>query len=316
VTAYEDVPPGVSDPDGWLSLFVDRALSRATPELVDPLGTSLPLFLRRTHGLVGPGESGKSMLAAHAALTVAARGGRVVILDGEMSAWRWRDRIETMGARSRPELLDLISYVRMGDEDWRLLILDYAPHASLIVCDSLSRYLAQAGVQSENANTEVTRAMTYWTQKVAAAGPAVLLLDHTSKEASSMVSRGASAKFNDLDVSYGLQLDGGSIPGRNEPWQSRLTVEKDRDALIGDRLDRVVTFTSTLTVDGYELEVRWAEPAGQSHRLRGVDREAAIHAKLDALNPPPLTPTEALNRLGGKRQTLWDAFKTWDGRPS
>lgn len=304
MTTYSGVPPQLDEPDAWLELFGDRALSKAVSQPTEALGTPLPLYQRRTHGLVGKGESCKSLVLGHCALTVAARGGHVILLDGEMSAGRWRERIEAMGARYRPEALDRIAYLSMRDPDALGIIRAVAPAITLIGVDSLAKYLSRQ-VDNENNNVAVTKAIDPWIA-LAAKGPAIAFVDHASASAEVMVSRGATAKFNDLDVSYGFKLDAGTAPNRQFPWRVRVTVEKDRDGLIGHRLDRVITFTPGID----DLGLAYSEPEGESHRLAVDPLEAALQ-KIAALDPPPTSGNDAFRRIGGTRRVALDAFARW-----
>jgi hypothetical protein len=45
-----------------------------------------------------------------------------------------------------------------------------------------------------------------------------ILIDHTSAGGSTGKPRGATAKFNDLDISYGIELDSGAQPNLVNAW--------------------------------------------------------------------------------------------------
>lgn len=286
-------------------LLAGRSLADAEPVDIEPLNTYPPMFRRRTHALVGHGEACKSLIAGHVAMTTAARGGYVVIYDGEMNADRWRERLENMGAR--PEHLARIAYVDMRDpEGWRL-IEQAAPLLRLVICDSLAKYLARR-VQSENDNAAVTKALDPW-RVIANHGPAVAFVDHAAAGADVMVSRGATAKFNDLDVSYGFKLDGGTAPNRLLPWRVRITVEKDRDGAIGHRNDLIATFTP----NDPELALSWDESTEQTHRLASDPIATAVDA-IAKLDPPAKSANDAAARIGGTRSVALTAYKRWVGR--
>jgi hypothetical protein len=122
------------------------------------------------------------------------------------------------------------------------------------------------------------------------------------------VSRGASAKFAALDVSFGVRLAEGSIPGPIDEWSSTVSVEKDRHGLLAERRDLAVTFvplgTRMLALDLVEVH-------SASHRLSADNPVAAMVKQLEQLDPPPTSGNDAFRRLNGRRSVIQSAYKMW-----
>jgi AAA domain len=279
-------------------------LSDVVPQPVVPLGTDLPLFRGKAHALVGAGESCKSLIVGNITLAVASRGGRVLVLDGEMDDASWKQRFEELGAVYRPDVLRNIFHLPITAETLRDA-RRIAHRFDVAAIDSATPYLIALGVTNEIDNVQVTRALDH-TKRLAAEGPAVAIIDHIASKSETTIPRGATAKFNTLDVCYGARLDGGS-PGREGPWNVRVTVEKDRFALVGHRRDTLVTFTPE---EARLLGVRWRETQDQSHRLTTTPLDSVV-ASIAALDPPARSANDAFARLGGTRGTVLAAFKVW-----
>ncbi len=267
---------------------------------------ALPMWRGLLHGLVGPAEVGKSFLACHAVLDVA-RTRPVLVLDGEMSAGTWRRRLEQLGAE-RAELAR-VHYAEMAGNSAdvalvRATVADVA--ACLVVWDSALSLITRTA-RSENDNAEVGRVFDRL-REIVRDGPAGLVVDHTSLTAASLVSRGASAKFAALDVSYGVRLVDGSVPGPVENWASTVSVEKDRHGVHPRRVDRDVTF---IPLGDGMLGVDIIQGATASHRLSAPDAVTVAAARIAALQPPPKSGNDAFQRIGGTRAVALAAFKRY-----
>ena len=273
-------------------------------------GKTLPLYASMFHALVGPSETGKSTIAAHVVLDVAGTGRNVLVCDGEMSAPAWRRKLAQLGADD--DALAHVHYIEMTAASANVTQMR-ATVASLdvrlVVWDSALSIVSRTA-KSENDNAEVGRVFDRL-RAILADGPAGLIVDHSANGAASPVSRGASAKFAALDVSFGVRLTEGSIPGPCDIWSSVVSVEKDRHGLLGSRSDREVTFcpfgNGSITVD-------IAETQSASHRLSATNPVAVAEARIAELDPPAKSANDAFRRVGGSRAVVLAAFKKWSER--
>lgn len=272
--------------------------------------TALPLWSGLLHAVVGEGESGKTWLAAHAALDAASRGVPVLVVDGEMAAGAWATRMRALGADDNA--LTAVHWTEMTQDaaatdrvraTWQQL------GARIVVWDSALAMLSRTA-RSENDNAEVSRVYDRL-RDIVRDGPAGLIVDHTARGATALISRGASAKFNALDISYGIRLADGSTPGTADAWTSVVSVEKDRHAVIGNRLDRHATFHP---LAAGALVIDLAETATSSNRLTSDDSVKAAVTAIEALTPPPTSANDAAKRIAFRRQTVQAAYKIWSSQ--
>jgi hypothetical protein len=287
------------------TIRLDAVTTPDVPRLTS--SKALPLFRGHLAAAVGPGESGKSWLAVHAVLDVAEQGRSSLVLDGEMSAAAWRFRLVALGAGDAQ--LARVSYADMSDsasdvDRVRATVADLG--AALIVWDSALSLISRTA-RSENDNAEVSRVYDRL-RDIVRGGPAGLIVDHTAASATTSVSRGATAKFNSLDLAYGVRLPEGSVPGPLSDWSAIVTVEKDRHGLLANRNDREALF-HPLGRGGLVLEI--AELVGASHRLSTVNPVVLMVDRIAGLDPPPKNSNDAYKRLGGRRQTVQQAFRQW-----
>lgn len=275
---------------------------------------ALPLFRGMLHAEVGEGESGKTWIACHAVLDVARRGLQVVALDGEMSGPSWRRRADAIGATDAE--LELIAYVEMdarsADPDaiaatCAELAADGRPPVALIVWDSALSMLSRTA-RSENDNAEVSRVYDRLRETVRRTTAAGLIVDHSARGSSTLISRGATAKFNALDISYGVRLADDSVPGPIDPWSSIVSVEKDRHGLLGKLGDREASF---FPLGQGALDLSITERDTFTHRLSAENPIAVALAKITDLDPPPRSANDAHGRIRGNRQAVLRAFKLW-----
>jgi hypothetical protein len=275
---------------------------------------ALPLFKGMLHAGVGEGESGKTWIAAHAVADVADEVKSVLVLDGEMSAPAWRRRLIALGIGQ--DSLQLVNYCEMTDTSADVANVieacaeagrDGWPPVQLIVWDSALSMLSRTA-RSENDNAEVARVYDKLREIVRVTDAAGFIVDHVTRGSSSLVSRGATAKFNALDISYGVRLADGSVPSPLAPWSSLISVEKDRHGLLGKRADREASFTPR-SDGGVHLDI--CELAAATHRLAAGNPTTKSIGAIAALDPPPISASDAFRRLGGNRKTVLDAFKLW-----
>lgn len=279
-------------------------------------GGGVPLWRGMLHALVGEGESGKTWLAAHAAHVAASHGVGVLVIDGEMSGPSWKRRMTAIGDLG--ESLSLVAYAEMTDkasdpdavvETCNRLAADGWPAIELIVWDSALSLLSRTA-RSENDNAEVSRVYDRLREIVRRTDAAGLIVDHVTRGSGTLISRGATAKFNALDVSYGIRLAEGITPSRETPWSSIISVEKDRHGLLAARTDREATF---VPLGHGQLEVDVVILENSSHRLSGADPVSSMVTRIAQLAPAPTSANEAARRITGTRTTVLAAFKVWNG---
>lgn len=271
---------------------------------------ALPLWTSQLTALVGEGESGKTWLAAHTVLDVADQN-PVLIFDGEMSARSWRKRLGYLNAT--PAQLGRVFYAEMTADSCHVdhVVTACQQHnPALIVWDSALSLLSRV-CRSENDNSEVSRVYDQLRDIVRRTTAAGLIIDHTPKGSGTMTSRGASAKFNALDVSYGMRLTDGSIPGPLSDWEASISIEKDRHGLLGDRNDRGVLFHP---LGAGNLSIDLHTTATSTNRLSGNTKIDLTVQRINQLSPPPTSGNQAHERLGGHRATTLAAFKQWSAR--
>lgn len=305
----------------WLTLYDDggedetpkylptvRLSDVETPDIARLTSThTLPVYYGMLHGLVGPGESGKSTIAAYTVLDVVNAGHRVLVLDGEMSGPAWRRKLTQLGASD--EVLTLVHYAEITADSASVKLIRATVDEldmRLIVWDSALSLIAHLA-RSENDNAEVSRVFDRL-RGIIREGPAGLVVDHTALSSAALISRGASAKFNAFDISYGVRLAEGSVPGPFDTWSSVVSIEKDRHGLIGHRHDHEVTFQP---LGGMSLHVDITETGNSTNRLSPTNPVTEMVARIGGMDPPPTSANDVYRRLGGKRMTVLAAYKKW-----
>jgi hypothetical protein len=270
-------------------------------------GKALPLYPGMLAALVGEGESCKTLLACHAAIDLAEKKRHVLILDGEMSKSSWRQRLDELGTTT--EALTRVHYAELGEDsaDVDLVRATVSKLGAVLVVWDSALSLLSLTTPNENDNVRVGQVYNRL-RAIVRDGAAGLIVDHTARGSLVTISRGATAKFNAVDLAYGVKLGEGSVPNMSEPWSSVVTVEKDRHGLLGDRHDREATF---VPLGSRMLEVDLVKVDGSSHRLTTGGTLAATVAQIAALHPTPTSGNDAFRRLGGNRATVLAAYQEW-----
>lgn len=290
--------------------LLDVPIVNGNPRVTSP--KALPLWGAQLHALVGEGESAKSWLAAHAALDVANHNRPVLIFDGERSAATWRQRLEQLGAIEQQ--LELVRYAEITADSSNIdqvLTTCQTFNPAMIVWDSALSLLSRS-CQSENDNSEVSRVYDRLRDIVRRSHTAGLIVDHTSRAGTTLVSRGASAKFNALDVSYGMSLTAGT-PNRRTDWEATVSIEKDRHGQLGERHDMCALFHP---LGSGRLAIDLSTTTRATNRLSGNSRVDHITRQLAALDPPPTSANDAFRRLRGNRPAVLAAYRAWQADDS
>jgi hypothetical protein len=225
----EPLPPG-----GW-------ELADLVPILAGKTAEQAPSMLLRTDskGLVYPGkvhviagepEAGKGLLALAGCAERMGLGEHVLHLDFEDTPETAVARLRALGVPD-PLIYGLFHYASPQDPlqgDIRQLV---PPGTTLAVVDGVTEAMTLHGLKMLD-NTDVATFLALLARPMAAAGAAVLLLDHVSRdrEARGRGAIGAQHKLAGVDVSY--MLDIVRPFGRGLEGLSRLTVTKDRPGFI------------------------------------------------------------------------------------
>ncbi len=232
-------PPEAVDEGG----IGERSLvGRAIVEGIDPPEMLVEGLIYRggIHSWIAEGETGKSMLALWVSILVMRQGENVLYLDQEGAVGMVAERLEAMGAD--PETLDRRFHYHQSPNVTlaRGPLTDLSErvrgaNAALVVFDSWADFLALDGLD-ENDSMDVTGWVTKVVYPLRDLDAAVLLLDHSNKEAKGKGGRGSTAKRNKMDASHKLQKVGDFH--RNKVGKVRFAVDKDR---LG-AMDRTTTF--------------------------------------------------------------------------
>lgn len=229
----------------WLDLSDwarDRAMPpQPQPEIVYNVHGMALLYRGRVNRIFGPSGDGKTWVAAVAAVEVLGAGGRVAWID-----------LDKMGPESARRLLLLgVDWEAFGDPDHLRL---YTPDDSeelaevvadvtgwspdLVVLDSLGELLPMvAPGDVSNSPDATTRAWNKYIQPLAGVeniGPAVFLIDHTSKGAGlTSGSTGTTAKHRPLrGVSIRLAKIKGHDLAPGHGGKVRLLLDKDTSGTV------------------------------------------------------------------------------------
>lgn len=277
------------------------------PILAGVTGDEPPSMLRRSddqglmyrgkvHNLAGEPEAAKGWLAMYASAEQLSMGSHVVYCDFEDTASTAVARLRALGV-SGDVLGERFHYaapeIPPGDE----IPVRLPEGTSLVVLDGLTEALTLMGLKLID-NTDVAQFLSTVARPIAAAGPAVLMLDHVVKdrEARGRGAIGAQHKLAGIDV--GFTLDIVRPFGRGLDGLSRLIVTKDRPGFIrAASASRKFAAEVELYSEDPDVAVvvkpttfEEADPLGLTPAQRRV---------LEALpsGPPGMTPTQLGDRV-------------------
>jgi AAA domain len=281
---------------------VDEALRPWHPKGIHEMSTEPPpgpeiadLFYRSAINMLqAEPTSGKSILAAWAALWELDAGGRVFWIDHEQGEATVLRRMLQMGVVV-DEVRDRFMYLRdpaaFPDRvqvdlhaAWlRRVLAEYRP--TLVIVDAVSGSLA-AHSYSENSNDDIAR----WEARVARpladdAGAAVLLLDHVTKDPDSrgLWAIGAQRKRSMVTgAAYTLIVDEPFAVG--QPGAAHLKTTKDRHGY------------RALSTNAARFQIN-----GSNHEIR-IDADTTTEAAADADSGPAWYPTEAMDKASALLQ--------------
>lgn len=184
-----------------LSLVLDPSYEEPRPDVLRLDETGVCLLERgATHSINGESGAGKSWLALLGVQQELDAGRHVVYIDCEDDEGRIVGRLLALGV-DRDAIRERFSYRRpfgaWTEGDVMELVRYLRQHAvSLVVFDGVTDALAMHGLSS-NADTEVAVLFSTFGGRLAAAGPAVVFVDHITNEAadSGTATRGRGSGF-------------------------------------------------------------------------------------------------------------------------
>lgn len=260
-----------------------------------------PLWLRRTdgrgllypgrvHDLHSPPSIGKTWVSCAAILDVLEAGGNVLLLDYEDSASNIVSRLRAIGTPD--ELIGDPTRFRYANPTGTLGLAERAHLArvldelrpDLVVLDGVASALARSGYD-ENSNTEVNLWADVAVKPFAAAGAAVLLLDHVTKNADrARGARGAGSKLALITgASYELKLS--RAYSRTRAGLARLVIAKDRVGHVGGIGETAAEIAFHPNNGGALLDLTISPPdTAGTHRLTGLMEQ--LSRRLEAAAGP------------------------------
>lgn len=261
------VDPGETDQAVWLpdlGDLLDSGLEQEQPQLMERTDGARLLYSGRMHTIQGLPSAGKSWAALHACAEVLEVGGGVVYVDYEDSPAGITSRLVGLGTDPATVRSGQFRYAKpeagfgmQTQAIFRRLCEELVP--DLVVIDGVAEAMALDGLD-ENSNSD----FLVWTERcprwlVRNFGPAVLMLDHTSKSKDAQQegrhARGAGAKLGAID---GAVYTAKAVRpfSRERAGSTKLVIAKDRPGGVG-AVGEVAAF---MTVDpkarGEKVEIR------------------------------------------------------------
>jgi hypothetical protein len=315
------------EPSSWRVVPLSGASEEDSPPSILSIGATSRhlLYTGSTNSIFGESESGKSWIALVAALEVIDRGGRVLWLDFEDNARRFRGRLDSMSVPK--ELWSLIDYVNPIHALWNNRTnASTAAHADfaellnngcyeLAVVDTMTGAMSVEGLDplSMTDVEQVYRVLAG--QIVKRTGAAVLILDHVTKatEGRGRYAIGSERKLSGITgAAYSLEVTrpwSRALGGEPVNGAASLKIAKDRPGYVrGGRseLSIVASIEVTADPDG-GLRMRVLDPL-DTVPVPPVDLLRRIIDTLRRLGELSMTGLE--RELDGKSETI-RAARNW-----
>ena len=195
----------------WRRMYIGKAITEGVEEPQELIpGTGL-LYKGEVTTIQSAGGSGKTLIAMNLLWRAVQNGLKVVFVDEENGPNEVARRFMTFGVD--PELLDKhLIYYAMPSINWfdasnpdRLIDMCQEEKVDLVLVDSVMDMMSSSGLD-ENDNSEFNDLYNRTIKRLKNDNRAVLLLDHVSKD-SSWMARGASAKFDQSSVVWGVKVN-------------------------------------------------------------------------------------------------------------
>lgn len=165
-------------------------------------------YSNKINVVFGESEGGKTWLALHAAQQVMEDGGEVWFLDYEDDERAIVQRLLAIGV-DRETIRQRFHYLnpegRFTDKTYARL-RDRLPRVRMVVVDATTEALAAEGLDS-NSDVDIARFYNGYLKRIAALGPAVVLVDHVTKSVEGRTQQiGSQMKKAGIDgVSYSVE---------------------------------------------------------------------------------------------------------------
>lgn len=272
------------------------------------------LYDGKIHFFAAEPEAGKSWLALHACAEQIDAGQHVFYLDFEGDPGSCARRLQALGLEQE-KILERFHYSRpttaLGPADWALyagLLGELSP--SVVVLDGLTEALSLHGLDM-NSNADVAVLSNLILRPIANLGPALVILDHVTKDTTSRGrwAIGAQHKLAVVDgASYGLEVIRPIV--RDGDGLVRVVVTKDRPghvrrSAVGKHVADVITRSDK---DMLVIEVR---PPAAGLGQGGLFRPTALMEKVSRwleLHPGSTGNEVRKAGLGGKTKYIGQAL--------
>lgn len=255
------------------------------------------IYPGRVHVFAGEPESGKSWLALHLCAEQIGCGRHVIYVDFEDTLAGVVARLVALDVEPQ-RILSLFHYVRpsepLGPEGRHVLAeLLSRTQPALVVLDGLTEALTLHGLALES-NRDVAEFLELVPRFIARQGPAVVIIDHVSKdkEQRGRWAIGAQHKLAGVDgVSYGLEVvkpvvrDGEGVVrivvAKDRPGHvRRIAFEKKTAAEMRTHSEKNILTLTLITPGGHGRESDW-RPTGLMERLSmWLERNPGANARL------------------------------------
>lgn len=296
--------------------IIERGVERRAPDAGGIRNDGARLsYSAAVNGLVGPPESGKTLVSVAQACDELTRGGSVLHVDADHNGdaatvsqyMSFGVAAETLGDPAR------FRYVELRSADHMRRVIADAPEwtPSVVIVDSVGEVVGLFGGDS-NSNDDYRRIHREAVLPFARLGAAVLLLDHVTKaDGTAGYAIGASAKKAAIDGSYlAVAVVEPFVPGVG--GAAALSILKDRHG----GLRAVSPSGKSPTAAVFRLDSRGGSSTWEFWRGRDVDEKAAAQAAADVaalrdLDPPPRSKTDVKTRMSWGSDRAFAALTTF-----
>lgn len=305
-----------------LDLALHAPGSRTEPTLATRTDGINLLYPSKIHAFNGESESGKTWAALHVVAQTIVAGGHVLYVDFEDDAGTLLERLSALGV-AHDAICRHVHYVRpsepLTDRHGRLTKaeVDLVEALSewdcdLVVLDGVTEAMNLEGLNPLD-NNDTAQWFKVLARRCAAAGPAVVLIDHVTKsrEDRGRFAIGAQHKLAAIDgAAYSFEV---LKPfGRGRDGLVKVSVAKDRPGAIRavSSGKRIADMAITSTDDGLTIELRPPDTATESdgtfrptHLMEKVSRwlelnpGASTRATRDAVRGRAEVVVAALDQL-------------------
>lgn len=259
------------------------------------------------NGLHGQSGEGKGWIACQAIVEQLARGRTVVLIDLEDNEASIVARLKILGATDA-QLVDQLVYLRPADpftptavEHLRRIVTERQP--SLVIIDSLGEAFGLDGID-ENADSEVGPWLRRVARPIAELGPAVVLVDHSTKANDNpLFPSGSKRKRAAIGgASYLVTATSPFVKGTG--GRLKLTCAKDRHGNYA-RSEHVADFVMTVDPAGTHARLYAPHrPDGQADLPVELAAKEAVRVVTEHDEPLTLNALVGLMQFRARRDTL------------